>query len=165
MRHATPFVLLAFVLVGCGSSGGAATPRSTGTVSLAPGGTSTAAPSPSGTEAGDQTDTEWGPIWDTLPKDFPSYPGSTPAEETATGPASANLVVTGGDARAIATALQTSLKGAGYTTVGLSGPLEDGSYVLDMTGSTAGCKVQVKATPTGGLTTLTIMYGAACPHG
>ena len=82
----------------------------------------------------------------------------------ATGPASADLVVDGVDAKGIATVLQTLLRQAGYTTVGLSGPLEDGSYVLDMTGSAAGCKVQVSATPTGGLTTVTILYGAACPH-
>ncbi len=74
-----------------------------------------------------QTDTEWGRIWDTLPAGFPTYPGATPGEETATGAASANLVVTGGDAKTIATALQASLTKAGYTTVGLSGPLEDGS--------------------------------------
>ena len=32
---------------------------------------------------------------------------------------------------------------AGYTTDGLSGPLEDGSFTLDMTGPPAGCKVQL----------------------
>jgi hypothetical protein len=111
-----------------------------------------------------QTDTEWGRIWDTLPSGFPTYPGSTPGEETATGPASANLVVDGIDSKGIATLLQTLLTQAGYTTNGLSGPLEDGGYVLDMTGSPPGCKIQVTASPTGSLTTITILYGAACPH-
>ena len=33
-----------------------------------------------------------------------------------------------------------------------------------MTGAAAGCKIQVQVTPTGGLTTVTILYGADCPH-
>ncbi len=114
--------------------------------------------------AGGQTETDWGTIWDTLPKGFPTPPGSTPAEETATGPASANLVVDGSDAKGIATGVQQALGVAGYKTKGLQGPLEDGSYVLEMTGSPVDCRVQVTAAPTGGLTTVTIMYGAACPH-
>ena len=112
-----------------------------------------------------QTDTEWGRIWDSLPADFPTYPGATPAEETATGAASADLVVTGGDARTIATTMQSALIAAGYATAGLSGPLEDGSFTLDMTGPPAGCKVELRVTPTGGLTSLKILYGATCPHG
>jgi len=160
-RFAIALSLVAvFVLAACGSGASSAAPSATGVASRST--PPSVAPS-SGIAAG-QTDTEWGRIWDTLPIGFPSYPGSTPAEETATGPASADLVVDGVDAKGIATVLQTLLRQAGYTTVGLSGPLEDGSYVLDMTGSAAGCKVQVSATPTGGLTTVTILYGAACPH-
>ena len=109
------------------------------------------------------TQTSWGTIWDTLPKGFPTPAGATPAAETATGPASADLAVEGSDAKGIATGVQQGLTAAGYKTTGLQGPLEDGSYVLEMTGSTAGCKVNVTAAPTGGLTTVTILYGAACP--
>ena len=147
-----------FVLAACGSSAASSAPTPTAVAS--------AIPSPTGSipPVAGQTDTEWGPIWDTLPSNFPTYPGSTPGEETAAGPASANLVVDGLDAKGIATLLQTLLTQAGYTTVGLSGPLEDGSYVLEMTGAAAGCRVQVTAAPTGTLTTLTILYGAACPH-
>jgi hypothetical protein len=116
-----------------------------------------------GTAAG-QTDTDWGRIWDTLPKGFPSMPGATDGEETATGPASANLVVPGTDAKGVATRLQGLLTEAGYATVGLSGPLENGGYVLDMSGSPTGCQLQVAATPMGSLTTVTILYGASCPH-
>jgi len=122
-----------------------------------------AVPSAGGTSSA-QTDTEWGRIWDSLPADFPTYPGATPAEETATGPASADLVVTGGDARTIATTMQAALTAAGYTTAGLSGPLEDGSFTLDMTGPPAGCKVELRVTPTGSLTSLKVLYGATCPH-
>ena len=148
------------VFAACGSGASSKAPSATAAASRS------APPSVSASSgpAAGQTDTEWGLIWDTLPNNFPTYPGSTPGEETATGPASANLVVDGLDAKGIVTVLQTLLRQAGYETVGLSGPLEDGSYVLDMTGSAAGCKVQVSAKPTGGLTTLTILYGAVCPH-
>jgi hypothetical protein len=110
-----------------------------------------------------QTDTDWGRIWDTLPNDFPAVAGSTP-DDAAAGPASAVLVVQGDTAQSVATSLQTQLHAAGYTTTALGGPLEDGTYTLDMTGSSTGCMLQVVATPTGGLTTVTILYGAACPH-
>ena len=142
------------------SAASSAAPSPTAAPSVLPSVTGSA-PAP----ADGQSDTEWGRIWDTLPSGFPVYPGSTPGEETATGPASANLVVDGLDAKGIVTLFQTLLKQAGYQTAGLQGPLEDGSYVLDMTGPAAGCKVQVSAAPTGSLTTLTILYGAACPHG
>lgn len=144
-----------FVLAACGSSASSAAPTPTAAASV-----TGSAPAP----AAGQTDTEWGRIWDTLPGNFPAYPGSTPGEETATGPASANLVVDGLDAKGVVGLFQTLLKQAGYQTVALQGPLEDGSYVLDMTGPAAGCKIQVSAAPTGSLTTLTILYGTACPH-
>jgi hypothetical protein len=110
-----------------------------------------------------QTETDWGRIWDRLPAGFPTVPGSTPGAETATGAASANLVVDGTEAQEIATSMQTQLVQAGFAIDGLSGPLEDGGYVLDMTGSEAGCVLQVSVSPMGGLTAITILYGAACP--
>jgi hypothetical protein len=91
------------------------------------------------------------------------FPGSTPAEETATGPASANLVVDGGDATAIAAFLQSRLQQAGFKNQGASGPLENGGYVLDMTGPVTGCELQITIEPTGDLATITILYGAGCP--
>jgi hypothetical protein len=153
-----------FVLAACGSSASSTAPSAARSPTAAP----SVLPSPTGSApapAAGQTDTEWGRIWDTLPGNFPVYPGSTQGDETATGPASANLVVDGLDAKGIVIVFQTLLKQAGYQTVGLQGPLEDGSYVLDMTGPTAGCRIQVGAAPTGSLTILTILYGAACPHG
>jgi hypothetical protein len=158
IRLAVPLIILAIVTGGCARSSATATPGETATATVQPSAPGSVPP------AGGQTDTEWGRIWDTLPSGFPTYPGATPGEETATGPASANLVVDGLDAKGIATLLQTLLTQGGYETTGLQGPLEDGSYVLDMSGPPAGCKLQVTAAPTGGLTTLTILYGAACPH-
>jgi hypothetical protein len=150
----------AVVLAACGSTTPTAPPSRSvpPATSLAP---STVAPSASSPTS--QTDTAWGRIWDTLPAGFPVITGSTPAE-AAHGAASATLVVDGNAARTVATSMQTALEGAGFRTQGLSGPLEDGSYVLDAVGTPAGCKVQVTASPLGGMTTVTIMYAAACPH-
>jgi hypothetical protein len=158
---------LAAVAVACGTS--TSSPSSTqrpaaSAVPTSTAGTSATGSSATGGPAAGQTDTDWGRIWDTLPSRFPTVPGSTPGDETATGPATANLVVDGLDAKGITTLLQTLLTQGGYQTVGYSGPLENGAFVLDMTGSPAGCRLQVTATPTGSLTALTILYGAACPH-
>jgi hypothetical protein len=154
-----------FALAACASTATSSSPSAEASVA-------STAPSPAGVSVGPsggspagQTDTEWGRIWDTLPSDFPKITGSTPSDEASTGPASATLVVNGDTAKAIATSLQAKLETAGFATVGLSGPLEDGTYVLDSAGATAGCKVQVTAKPLGSVTTVTILYGAACPHG
>ena len=117
-----------------------------------------------GTSTTSQTATEWGRIWDTLPAGFPAIDGSTPSEEAASGPASATMTVNGNAAQAIATSMQSRLEAIGYKTAGLQGPLEDGSYVLESLGAAKGCIVQVTAKPLGGVTTVTVMYGAVCPH-
>jgi hypothetical protein len=170
-RLALGLTLVAFLIAACVSSASTATPsRSTASANPTAPATSTTparsttpstASSGAGSVAG-QTDTAWGRIWDTLPAGFPAVHGSTPAD--AAGPASANLVVDGNAAKAIATAMKAALERAGLRTAGLSGPLEDGSYVLDSVGKQAGCMVQVTASPLGGMTTVTVMYGAACPH-
>lgn len=110
-----------------------------------------------------QTDTDWGRIWDSLPAGFPTYPGSTPAEEAASGPASTVLAVEGVGAKTIADWMQSKLEQAPYSTEALSGPLEDGSYVLESTGSARDCRVQVSVAPLGALTTVTVRYGTGCP--
>ena len=110
-----------------------------------------------------QTDTEWGRIWDTLPADFPIYPGATPSDEAAEGPASATLVVDGDVAGEVATWMTEQLRLDAYAVDGMNESLEDGSYVVEATRE-AGCRVQVTATPTGSLTTVTILYGTSCPN-
>ncbi len=110
-----------------------------------------------------QTDTDWGRIWDAVPAGFPVYPGATPAEETETGPVSMTYALEGADPRVIATWMQTELERETYRTEALSGPLEDGSFVLAATGSPPDCRVEVAVAPLGGLVTMTVRYGAACP--
>jgi hypothetical protein len=153
---------LALVLGACSST----TPTSSSTsapASVVPAATSTAAggAGSSGPAAG-QTDTGWGRIWDTLPIAFPVYPGAAPAEEAATGPASATFALNGPDARTILTWMRTELERAAYSTEALNGPLEDGSFVLGSIGG-GDCRVEVAVAPLGGLTTVTVRYGAACP--
>lgn len=141
-------LVVSFALTACG-------PTATPSPTTAP--TSSLVP-----PLGGQTDTDWGRIWDTLPPDFPTYPGSTTSDEAAHGPASATLVVDGDVASEVATWMSERLLD-GDSSTDATGPMEDGSYVINVTRATD-CRVQVTATPTGGLTTITILYGASCPN-
>jgi len=172
LRRAAALATLVLGLAACGGSSATPSHGASPTTGLIPAATATAppsaAPSPGRSAANrsaatGQTDTEWGRIWDALPAGFPTFPGSTPSEEAATGPASATLVAEGDVAKAVATTIEAKLKAAGYRTDALSGPLEDGTYTLEMTGAASGCRVMVTAQPTGGLTTVRVLYGAACP--
>ena len=156
---------LAIAVTACVSGGASPAASTVPADTTAPSAAASAsAPAASLGSAIGQTDTDWGRIWDTLPNGFPSVPGATKADEGATGPASADLAVPGKDAKGVATQLQAALTQAGFTTIGRSGPLENGGYSLDMTGSPAGCQLQVTATPAGSMTTVVILYGASCPH-
>jgi hypothetical protein len=167
-RRAALAALLVIALAACQPATGSLTPA----VSTPAPAASSAAPSiesspsveASSPPLAGQTETDWGRIWDSLPAGFPSYPGSAPAEAAATGPASAVLAVNGVEAKTIADWIRSKLEGATYSTEALSGPLEDGSFVLDSTGSAPGCRVQVSIAPLGGLTTVTVRYGASCPR-
>lgn len=154
------------LLAACGSSVSTASPSPStrALVSAPPSTVASGSVSSSPVSAAGQTDTAWGRIWDTLPTGFPPIAGATPGD-AANGPASASVVVQGNAAKSIATNMRAALEAAGFRTQGLSGPLEDGSYVLDSVGTPTGCLVQVTAAPIGGVTTVMIMYGALCPHG
>ena len=110
-----------------------------------------------------QTDTAWGRIWDALPAGFPVYPGAVESEEAGGGePVSATFSVADAAPDEIATALQSQLELATYSTEALSGPLEDGGFVIDSVGD-AGCRIETTVTPAGGLTLITVRFGADCP--
>lgn len=108
-----------------------------------------------------QTDTDWGRIWDALPEAFPRYPGAGPTE-TGEGPASAILDVGDAEPTEVATFYQSALEGAGYSTLSLSGPREDGSREIETVGE-SNCRIRTTITPLGGTTIVTILYGADCP--
>jgi predicted small lipoprotein YifL len=168
-RILSSLIVIGVTLAACGPSGPPARPASTvpADPSTAPSAAVPATPSgstPSVAAGEGQTDTDWGRIWDTLPSSFPSIPGARPSEEAATGPASATMVIEGNVARLVAAALVTQLAAAGFPTAGLGTPLEDGSYTLDATGATPGCKVQLTIKPMGDQTIVSILYGAACAH-
>jgi len=134
----------------------------TASASLTPVPSTVGQPTPTPTPAPpSQTNTDWGRIWDAVPASFPRRPGSEPTE-TAEGPASAVLSVPAGIAEA-ANWYVTALRQAGYQVAGASGPLEDGSYVVDATGRPTACHVQVTVAKVGTLTVATIMYGTSCP--
>jgi hypothetical protein len=170
-------VVVALALVGgcntsvVSSSTPPATPVATlaATASARPSGSPTAAPPETGSapaatngpNASDvtQTDTEWGRIWDAVPRSFPLYPGSE--ESTDTGaPASAQFVVPT-DVQHATAWLKSALDTAGLRTT-VSGPLEDGSMQLDSVGP-SGCMVSTTIAPTGNVTLMTVLYGALCP--
>lgn len=109
-----------------------------------------------------QTDTDWGRIWDAVPAGFPRYPGATIADDATPDPVSAAYAIPQGDPAEVAEWMQTSLEVATYSTEALSGPLEDGSFVIDSVGE-ADCRIQTTIAPLGDLILVTVRYGAACP--
>ena len=124
----------------------------------AAGGPGSAIPSASGGPT--QTTTAWGRIWDSIPPAFPRYPGSTPTE-TGRGPESAEFTVPGAAPDAVTTWLAAALAAAGWTNQ-VAGPLEDGSRQINSTGAD-GCLAQTTVVGLGGTTTVSVLYGAACP--
>jgi hypothetical protein len=107
------------------------------------------------------TETDWGTIWDALPPGFPRYPGSTPTETG--GPAASATLDVPADVPTATTWLQAELERAGFSTLSLSGPAEDGSMEIESMGPTDRCLVRTTVAPLGGSTIVTILYGAYCP--
>ena len=155
------------VVAGCGPGATPSLPAATPTTVPSPPPGSTPTPVPGTTEGPAvtppaQTDTPWGRIWEGLPAGFPAFPGAEPTE-TGAGPASATLDVptSAGTITDVVSFYRSALETAGYS-VSVDGPLENGGYTIDATG-TAGCAAQVSAEPLGSSLTVTVLYGAACP--
>lgn len=170
VRLAGP-LLVSLAVAACGSTAPSLSSSvvATGVTSSVPSVAATAVPSapapePTPPTTDGQTDTDWGRIWDTVPSGFPMYPGATPSDEAATGPASAVYVVEGAEPRAIATWFQDAFELAAYHTDALSGPFEDGGYLLESSGDDLACRLSLTIAPLGGTTSLTVLYGADCPH-
>jgi hypothetical protein len=146
-------VVLGLALLGCGSTTQPSPPNTTPMSQTS---------APSVPPQAETTETDWGTIHDALPPGFPRYPGSTPTE-TGGGPASAVFDVPA-DVSTVTTWLQGALEGAGFSTLSLSGPSEDGSMEIESVGpATTQCRVRTTVAPLGGSTIVTILYGAVCP--
>jgi hypothetical protein len=161
---------LAVLIAACGPGGQTPAPASSGAASVEPAPTvSESAPSPVTSASASaatvsQTDTEWGRIWDDVPPGFPRFPGSIVADDAIPDPVSATFSVANDDTAEIAGWMQGALETATFSTESLSGPLEDGSFVIESVGE-GDCRLQVTVAPMGGLTFLFVRYGAACPNG
>jgi hypothetical protein len=184
MKSAATSLLLVvamLLLAGCGgdeqpttdplSSAVAATPDSSlGPELSPPGGMSpepgaaTDGPTATDPPTTTQTDTEWGLIWDDVPAGFPVYPGAVRSEEAGGGePVSATFTIPGAEAVAdVVPWMQAELELATYSTFALSGPLEDGGYVIDSVGD-GDCRIETRIAPAGGVTIVTVRFGAECP--
>ncbi len=159
-RPTLPFVAmlvaaLAFAACGTHDSTTNATPMDR--PSLAPSVEPTAA-------AMTQTETDWGRIWDELPPGFPRFPTSTVADDISPEPVSGTYAVDNDDTAQIAGWMQNALETAALRTESLSGPLEDGGFVIESVGR-GDCRIQTSVRPMGGLTFVVVRYGAACPMG
>jgi len=127
----------------------------------------TPADSPSAASAastGTQTETGWGRIWDDVPAGFPKFPTSTVADDISPDPVSGTYAVDNDDTAQIAGWMQNALETASLRTESLSGPLEDGGFVIESVGQ-GDCRIQTSVRPMGGLTFVVVRYGAACPMG
>jgi hypothetical protein len=113
---------------------------------------------------GTQTETDWGRIWDNVPSGFPRFPGSAVADPVSPEPVSATYTVANDDTAQISGWMQNALEAASFRTESLSGPLEDGGFVLESVGE-GDCRIQTSVRPMGGLTFVIVRYGAGCPAG
>ena len=163
-RRLRPLLLLAIAasIGACGGTGGSPAsgdPSEPPTVGPS---SAVASSTPSSAVTVSQSDTDWGRIWDGVPAGFPRFAGARSADDVTPEPVSDAYVVEGGDAATIASWLQSSMESATYSTESLSGPLEDGGFVLDSVGDGA-CRIQTTIAPQGGLILVTVLYGADCP--
>ena len=169
-RRLVSLVPLLLAVAACGSSGASSQLGSPGATDepAAPSATlpdqpSDASPTSAASSTVSQTDTAWGRIWDALPAGFPRYPGAAPADDASAAPSSGRYAVAGGNPEEIAAWLQAAMEAAMFST-DVSGPLEDGSFALDSVGD-GGCRIQTTIAPLGGMTFVTVLYGADCPGG
>jgi len=163
----------AVVLAGCGSapapspSATAPAPPTSRPATAAPeptavpgAGTPAPEPTPKPTKP-TTTGTEWGEILDSVPDDFPVYPGADAAPDAADGPVSGAWITDAGVSKVVGW-YRATLEAAGYTTQNLSDPLEDGSRVLDTVTDLPECRIQTTFRPADGSTIITVLYGAGC---
>ncbi|HEY6570944.1 MAG TPA: hypothetical protein VIZ22_11655 [Candidatus Limnocylindrales bacterium] len=117
-------------------------------------------PEPPPTQRPTTTKTDWGVILDAVPDDFPRYPGAA-GIDSPDEPVSEALETADG-VEEVATWYREALEAAGYMTIDLSAPLEDGSRVLDSQTDIPECRVQTTFRPEGEATMITVLFAAGC---
>src|SRR4051812_21872987 len=103
--------------------------------------------------------TEFGRIWDAVPKTFPKLTGQSESE---IGTAASGQFVVNGEVPGLVQEMRTDLTELGWT-VDVGSPLEDGSVVIEARGTATGCTAEVRFEPHSGTVALTVLYGASCP--
>jgi hypothetical protein len=109
------------------------------------------------------TETAWGTILDTVPDDFPVFPGAKPAEGL--GEPASGWSLAAADVDTVATWYRDTLEARGFGIDDLSSPLEDGSRVLDTRTDLPECRIQMVFLPGEGSTIIKVLYGAGCAGG
>jgi hypothetical protein len=175
-RPLLTLALVATIVAACGGAAGSAGPTSPPSEPPAtpvPTAAAPTDPAPTKVPGGDGAtpaplpgtiETTWGTAWEALPAGFPLPPGMTPAEPG--DPAdelSSGAFVVERDVDAVAEQARAGLRGAGYSIEALGGPAEDGSIVVDAVGQDPACRIRVTVRPLGGLTLVSVLFGAACP--
>jgi hypothetical protein len=165
--------LIALTILGCGAT------NSTGAASVSPSGSAASSahpasppaspssspapsdsPSPTPIRLPSQSTVEGGRIWDALPPGFPLPAGAVPSE---IGVAASGVFDLAEDVATASGVMQGALEAGGFRTAGVSGPLEDGGVVIDSIGPGDGCRAQTTIVRQGGVTMMTVLYGAECP--
>jgi len=156
MRRSLALLLL--VLAGCQPTEvGSATPAATAHGD--PTAVATTPPTP-GASLPSQTDTEWGRIWDALPPWFP-IPEGAKRTETGEEAFSAELLLRAGStAEAAAEFFRARFQAAGFASVDVDGPIEDGGFVVSVPGD---CQIEVRIAQRGDSAVASVRYGARCP--
>ena len=117
-------------------------------------------PEPPPTQRPTTTKTDWGVILDSVPEDFPRYPGAA-SIDSPDEPVSEALETDDG-VDEVAAWYREALDAVGYATLDLSPPLEDGSRVLDSQADLPECRVQSTFRPAGDTTMITVLFAAGC---
>jgi hypothetical protein len=153
-------IAILFLVVGVGgcAMGPTDAPRGTPT---SPGTAPPIEPTPV-TGAASVIESPWGPIWDAVPPEFLVFAGAQPVEIEEPVSVALDHPAQAASPADIANAYVTDLTIGGWRTV-VSGPIEDGSIVVDAVRDGTTCRAQVRATPLGGIVRITVLYGSGCP--
>ena len=107
------------------------------------------------------TDVEgFGRILDKVPPSFPKLPDQSESE---IGSTSSGMFVSNLDPQTASQTIRDGLVAQGWT-VDVGSPLEDGTVVLEATGTTKGCKAEVRFMPASGSILMLVLVGASCPY-